>query len=101
MSLLITESRTVIDTGAIRRGDMIRAKYRAWKSAVNGVVANVDNDAIRVLYIGTGSCVTNYFTVTAAELDDGDWTISWSTDFTEIGVHPPEIAAEGAEETDE
>ena len=90
MALLTTSSVTAIDTTAIAKGDLIRAKYTAWDSAINGVVASVTDKLIRVLYIGTGGNVTNYFVITADELEDGLWEVSWSADLTTINEEDEE-----------
>lgn len=100
MSILTTSSITAIDTTKIEKGDFIRAKYAAWKKAHNGIVARVSPDEIRVLYIGDGGNVTNYFTITADEIKEGLWTLSWSKDLTET-EYDPEPDPEQQEEGDE
>lgn len=96
MSVLTTSTITAIDTAKIAKGDFIRAKYAAWKKAHNGIVAKVTADEIRVLYIGDGGNVTNYFTITADEIKDELWTLSWSEDLTETEYDPePDPAPEG------
>lgn len=100
MSILTTSSITAIDTTKIEKGHFIRAKYAAWKKAHNGIVARVSPDEIRVLYIGDGGNVTNYFTITADEIKEGLWTLSWSADLTET-EYDPEPDPEQQEEGDE
>lgn len=91
MALLTTTSITAIDTDAISKGDLIRAKYSSWENAINGVVAGVTDTLIRVLYIGTGGNVTNYFAITADELEDGLWDVSWSADLDTINTTDEEV----------
>ena len=100
MSILTTSTVTAIDTQKIAKGDFIRAKYAAWKKAHNGIVARVTTDEIRVLYIGDGGNVTNYFAITAEEIKDGLWTLSWSADLTET-EYDPEPDPDPEEEGDE
>ena len=104
MPILATSSITAIDTSAILKGDLIRAKYHTWDNAVNGIVAGVTSKAITVLYIGTGGNVSNYFIILAEELEDELWEVTWSTDMDTVYHHPvpqPENDPEtvGGEET--
>lgn len=101
MPILTTETITGIDKTAIRKGDMIRAKYISWTRAINGIVAGVTVETITVLYIGTGGNVSNYFTITAAELADGVWELSWSSDFSSVSTENAASETEGGEETEE
>lgn len=84
MSILTTSNITAIDSSKIAKGDFIRAKYSAWEKAHNGIVAGVTPDEIRVLYIGDGGNVTNYFTIAADEIEDGLWELAWSSDLTDV-----------------
>lgn len=84
MAIIKTTTITGIDTERISKGDFIRAKYHSWNNYHNGIVAGVTRDEIKVLYIGDGGNVTNYFTITASEIESELWDLSWSTDFTSI-----------------
>lgn len=101
MPILTTETITGIDKTAIRKGDMIRAKYVSWTRAINGIVAGVTVETITVLYIGIGGNVSNYFTITAAELADGDWELWWSPDFSSVSTENAASEAEDGEEAEE
>ena len=80
MPILTTSTEKAFDKAKIAKGDLIRAKYAGWDEAVNGIVARVEDTEIRVLYVGTITNVTNYFTINADEVSDGKWDISWSRD---------------------
>lgn len=82
MSILTTSTEKAFDKAKIAKGDLIRAKYAGWDEAVNGIVARVEDTEIRVLYVGTITNVTNYFTINADEVSGGKWGISWSHDLT-------------------
>ena len=95
MSILTTgTTTTVFDTEKVAKGDFIRAKYYGWDETVNGLVAKVSDAEIRVLYIGSIRNVTNYYTITAAEVESGLWEISVSTDLTEVITEGEEDEAE-------
>lgn len=83
MSLLTTSTEKAFDKTRIARGDLIRAKYAGWEAPVNGIVTRIEDDEIRVLYLGTITNVTNYFTIRADEVSAGKWEIQWSHDLTE------------------
>lgn len=82
MSILTTSTEKAFDKAKIAKGDLIRAKYAGWDEAMNGIVASVKDNEIRVLYVGTITNVTNYFAINAEEVSDGKWDISWSHDLT-------------------
>lgn len=82
MPILTTSTEKAFDKAKIAKGDLIRAKYAGWDEAVNGIVARVEDTEIRVLYVGTITNVTNYFTINADEVSDGKWDFSWSHDLT-------------------
>lgn len=83
MSILTTSNNTAFDKSKIAKGDLVRAKYKGWDEAINGIVAKVTDSEIRVLYIGTIRNITNYFTIKAEEVQAGAWEISWSHDLTQ------------------
>lgn len=80
MSILTTSTEKAFDKTKIAKGDLIRAKYAGWDEAMNGIVASVKDSEIRILYVGTITNVTNYFTIKAEEVSDGKWEITWSHD---------------------
>lgn len=82
MSILTTSTEKAFDKTKIAKGDLIRAKYAGWDEAMNGIVASVKDSEIRVLYVGTITNVTNYFTIKAEEVNDGKWEIIRSHDLT-------------------
>ena len=89
MELIITTEAPTINTKAISKGDLIRAKYSGWTEARNGQVAAVTRDEIRVIW-QPGICnVTNFFSILADEIDAGLWTVIWSPDLETIYTYPP------------
>ena len=76
MELLSTTGAPGINAEAIAKGDLIRAKYSAWAEERNGQVAAVTRDEIRVIWQPNIRNVTNFFSIFAAEIADGLWSIS-------------------------
>lgn len=93
MSLITDNISRAIDTTLIKKGDVIRARYHKWTEAHNGIVAAVTETEIKVLYIPDIGNVTNYFSLTAAEIDGGLWEVSWSSDLQTV-------LTEGGDEND-
>ena len=88
MAILTSSTVTTIDMQKIAKGAFIRAKYHTWRQPYNGIVANVTESVIRVLYIGDGGNITNYFVISADEIEQGLWALSWSDDLTVIYNEP-------------
>lgn len=98
MELIITPGAPVINTEAIAKGDLIRAKYAAWAEERNGQVAAVTRDEIRIIWQPNIRNVTNFFSIYAAELNDGLWTVKWSPDMETFNVYPVPEEPEPPEE---
>ena len=93
MELIITTETSTINTDAIGRGCFIRAKYKSWTEARNGLVATATRDEIRVIWEPSIRNVTNYFTITAEEIAAGLWTVAWSADMETIHTHDPDAGS--------
>lgn len=89
MELIITSEAPAVNTEAIHKGDLIRAKYSAWNEARNGQVAAVTRDEIRVIWQPSIRNVTNYFSILASEIAEGRWTVTWSPDLETIYTYTP------------
>lgn len=95
MELIITSTAPAINTEAIHKGDLIRAKYGPWTEARNGQVAAVTRDEIRVIWQPGIRNVTNFFTILADEIADGLWTVAWSPDLETVYTYEPESGDAG------
>lgn len=84
MPLIKDSSIKSFDTDAIHKGDLIRAQYHSWPEPRNGIVAAISSEALSVLYLPGLGNVSNYYPITAAEVDAGLWTIKWTTDLETI-----------------
>ena len=88
MELLSTTGAPGINAEAIAKGDLIRAKYSAWAEERNGQVAAVTQTEIRVIWQPNIRNVTNFFSIFAAEIADGLWSVKWSPDLETVRVFP-------------
>ena len=88
MELISAAGGPVINAEAIAKGDLIRAKYSAWSEERNGQVAAVTRDEIRVIWQPNIRNVTNFFSIFAAEIADGLWSVKWSPDLETVHVYP-------------
>lgn len=96
MELITTSEAPAINTAAISKGDLIRAKYSAWTEERNGQVAAVTRDEIRVIWQPGIRNVTNFFSILADEIADGLWTVKWSPDLETIHTYEPADVDSGA-----
>ena len=94
MSLLKETTGTGFDTDAVRRGDMIRAKYKSWDAPCNGIVAYATPEKIRVLYLTTTGFVSNFYTIHLLDVLDGLWEIQWASDFENVHTEGTEGTTE-------
>lgn len=84
MSITKDATAPTFDSVKIQKGSFIKAKYCSWEKPRNGLVANVTEDEIRVLYVPDIGNVTNYFVIPIAEVAEGRWTISISVDMETV-----------------
>ena len=87
MELITKSDAPAINEEAIHKGDLIRAKYSVWTEERNGQVAAVTRDEIRVIWQPNIRNVTNFFSIYAAELADGLWTVKWTPDMETFNVY--------------
>lgn len=95
MELVITSGAPAFNTGAIAKGDLIRAKYSAWNEARNGQVVSVSPDEIRVIWQPGIRNVTNFFSIYATEVSAGLWAVKWSPDMETVNVYEPAAEDDG------
>lgn len=84
MPLIKDSSIKAFDLDAIHKGDLIRAQYQTWPEPRNGVVAAASEKELAVLYLPGLGNVSNYFPITASEVEAGLWAVKWSNDLERI-----------------
>lgn len=89
MELVIASGKSVFNTEAIAKGDLIRAKYSAWNEARNGQVVSVTPEEIRVIWQPGIRNVTNFFSIYAEEASAGLWAVKWSPDMETVHAYEP------------
>ena len=82
--LLTTCDEIVFNDELLKRGGFLRAKAKGWDSARNGLVTFVAKDMIKALFFAGAGTSTRYFTITAADVNNGLWELSYSSDLEEI-----------------
>lgn len=90
MELIVTAEAPVINTDAIHKGDLIRARYSGWTEDRNGQVVAVTKEEIRVIWQPGIRNVTNFFSMFVGEIADGLWTVKWSPDLETLYVYDPD-----------
>ena len=84
MPLIIDNTEKVFDTTNVHKGDLIRAKYQNWDDAQNGLVTAVSESELTVLFLPGLGNATNYYTIQAVEVEQGQWAVLWSSDLVTI-----------------
>ena len=82
MAIIITESKTTINTEEITRGTLIWAKHFSWNAGICGIVCGVTEEKITVRYLPSVQNVQNHFEIPASELDGEkpEWQVRYSSD---------------------
>ena len=82
MAIIITESKTTINTEEITRGTLIWAKHSSWGAGICGIVSGVTEEKITVRYLPSVQNVQNHFEIPASELtgEEPEWQVRYSFD---------------------
>lgn len=82
MAIIITESKTTINTEEITRGALIWAKHSSWGAGICGIVSGVTEEKITVRYLPSVQNVQNHFEIPASELtgEEPEWQVRYSSD---------------------
>lgn len=79
--MIVNQNIPTFDAEIVKRGGLIRAKYRAWTDFRNGLVERVEPNRLTVFY--QTPAATSHFTVRANEAADGHWEIFYTNDLEE------------------
>lgn len=82
--LLTTSEDIVFNDEVLKRGGFLRAKAKGRDEARNGLVTFVAKDKIKALFFTGASTAASYFTIAAADVNNGLWDLSYSNDLEEI-----------------
>ena len=82
--LLTIEDSLVFNDELLKRGGFLRAKAKGWDEARNGLVTFVAKDIIKALFFTGASTAATYIKITAADVNAGFWSLSYSNDLEEI-----------------
>lgn len=85
----------------IEKNGFLLAQYDGTEKSVHGIVSQVKQDRIRVLFVPDMYNVTNYLTIRLSEVLEGKWQLWYTKDFRKIYTNVPEVTQEEGEEEDE
>lgn len=85
MPLINTEDTPVFDENEIYPRCFIRARYRTWPEARNGLVVDVSKNRISAIFIPLVHTAVRFYSIKAAEVMDGKWELQYSPDLETIG----------------
>ena len=102
MAIIITESKTTINTEEITRGTLIWAKHSSWDAGICGIVSGVTEEKITVRYLPSVQNIQNHYEIPASELsgEKPEWRVRYSSDglvtVVEFNIEPdPDDDGEG------
>lgn len=78
--IIIESTSNVINADEIVRGTLIWAKHSSWNEGRSGVVSNVGEKSITVLFLPELQNVQNRFLIPVSELEGGAWQVRYSSD---------------------
>ena len=84
MSLIMESTEKIIDQTKVKKGDCIIAQHQTWLEPIKGVITSVNEEKIVVLYLSECNNGTSYYVIYANEIDEGKWSLRWSTDLVTI-----------------
>ena len=85
MELLETAENIRFNAQEIHERDLVRARYHTWEKPRNGIVTAVCDSTLAVLFMPEVHRATTYFIITASEVRDGKWDITYTHDFSSVG----------------
>lgn len=88
MSLIISGEYSAFDTDSIRKGYVAYVKHVSWDEGKAGVITSVRKDRLVLQYYPYIENVTNHAFIDVDEVVDGQWTIRWSKDLTDVYEYP-------------
>ncbi|MBR4032246.1 MAG: DUF5026 domain-containing protein [Clostridia bacterium] len=82
--LLTTCDEIVFNDEVLKHGGFLRAQAKGWDEARNGLVTFVAKDTIKALFFTGAGTAASYIKITAADVNNGLWSLSYSNDLEEI-----------------
>lgn len=73
MAFVAETIQAAFDTDNVKKGDLIRAQYYSWLAPVNGIITNVTDKTVTVLYMPKIHNACSYFSINAKEVLEGKW----------------------------
>lgn len=78
--LIENVNTAVFNKTEIFKGSVICAKHISWSSEITGIVSEVTDNKITVIFLKTLTCTQNHFFIHINDLKNGKWDIRYSTD---------------------
>ena len=86
MAMIKDKAAPVFDRELVRKGDLIRAKHHTWDEYRNGLIVEITESKITVLYHTGYGNVSNHFFILADEISRAEWQGIWTSDMESISV---------------
>ena len=78
--IIVESTKNQINKEEVTRGTLIWAKYSTWKEGRSGIVVNVTDEEITILFLSSPRNVHTNVIMRASELEDSRWQVRYSND---------------------
>lgn len=78
--LLIEKMSREINLDEVKRGDPICARHYTWEKEKPGLVSDVSEKQIIVMFLPETQNIQNHYIIFADDIAAGTWDIRWSSD---------------------
>lgn len=91
------ESHKVINRGVIQKNGFIFAESELFGKKITGIVSEVTENYIRVLFLPGASNMSNYYTIQVSDIVAGHWQLRYSQDLATVFTNIEEGVGEETE----
>lgn len=90
--MISTVTTPCFDTEQIQKGTIIWAKHISWNEGITGIVSNITENKITVIFLRNITNTQNHFFVNLDEVLKNEWQIRYSADnLTTISSYPQPV----------
>lgn len=90
--MIKTVTSPCFDMDIIQKGTIIWAKHDSWREGITGIVSDITENKITVIFLRTITNTQNHFFVNLNEILNNEWQIRYSADnLTTISSYPQPV----------
>lgn len=94
--MINTVTMPCFDTEQIQKGTIIWAKHTSWNEGITGIVSDITENKITIIFLRTITNTQNHFFVNLKEVLNNEWQFRYSVDgLVTVMNYPQQPAAQG------